>query len=394
MLFGLFNVPVWVYIIYTLILTHITVIGVTIFLHRSQAHRGLDLHPIVSHFFRCWLWLTTGIVTKEWVAIHRKHHTECETENDPHSPQILGLKKVLLEGAELYQAEAKNNATLSRYGRGTPNDWLENKVYAQKILRSAGITLMFILNVLFFGIPGIAIWAIQMMWIPFFAAGVVNGVGHFWGYRNFECPDAARNIMPIGIIMGGEELHNNHHTFAASAKLSVRWWEFDIGWFYIKILNSLGLAKVHRSVPKLQENRNKKILDLDSLSAIVGNRFHVMNDYWKEVILPVIKKEKAFFSGHGKGVRGYGKLLIKEKTLIKQDEESFLQVMLSKCQSFHTVYQFRLKLQEIWHMTHHNQQELMESLNRWCRQAEATGIIALQDFAKRLQYYSVQSVKA
>jgi stearoyl-CoA desaturase (delta-9 desaturase) len=296
---------------------------------------------------------------------------------------------VVLQGAELYQEEAKNEETLTRYGRGTPNDWIERNIYSKPKWRSLGIVLMLVADILMFGIPGVAIWAIQMMWIPFFAAGVVNGVGHFWGYRNFECPDAARNISPIGLIMGGEELHNNHHTFAASAKLSVRWWEFDIGWFYICILKAFHLAKVYRSVPKLNEDRTKKVVDIDSLKAIVSNRFHVMDDYWKEVIVPVIKNEKLFFKRYEKHARTSGRLLIREESIIKQDDQNFLQTMLKGNTVFETVYSFRLKLQEIWHMTNQNQQELLDLLNKWCKQAEATGIAALQDFAKKLQYYSV-----
>lgn len=390
-LFGFLpSASLWVYIVYTLIMTHITVISVTLFLHRGQAHKGADFHPIMNHFFRFWLWLTTGIVTKEWVAIHRKHHTECETENDPHSPQILGLKKVLLEGAELYQEEAKNTETLKRYGRGTPDDWLEKYIYARPKVRSVGIAIMLLANIALFGIPGVAIWAIQMIWIPFFAAGVINGLGHFWGYRNFECPDAARNISPIGIIMGGEELHNNHHTFAASAKLSVKWWELDIGWCYLRLLQAVKLAKIHRAIPKIAENRSKMTVDLDSLKAIINHRFQVMDDYWREVILPVIKQEKKLFNAQGKHfVRSSGKVLMRDKTLIKKDDHTLLQTLLNRSAMCETVYQFRLRLQEIWHITHQNQHELLEALHRWCKQAEATGIASLQAFAKRLQYYSV-----
>lgn len=389
-LFGFFHQTTLLgYILFTLVVTHITVISVTLFLHRSQAHRAVDFHPIISHFFRFWLWLTTSIVTKEWVAIHRKHHTECETVNDPHSPQVLGLKKVMFEGAELYSEEAKNQETLTRYGRGTPDDWLERNVYGRAYMSSVGIALMFAIDVFLFGIPGITIWAVQMMWIPFFAAGVINGLGHFWGYRNFECPDAARNIMPLGLIMGGEELHNNHHTFAASAKLSVRWWEFDIGWFYIKLLQALKMVKVHRAVPKLKENRSKDTVDIDSLKAIVNNRFHVMDDYWREVILPVVKDEKHFFHNHGKRfLRACGKLLVREPSIIKTEEDRFLQLVLMSSSVCQTVYQFRLKLQEIWHLSNLTQQELLENLNKWCKQAEASGVSALQEFAKRLQYYS------
>jgi stearoyl-CoA desaturase (delta-9 desaturase) len=391
-IFGFFDqASVWIYILYTLILTHCTVIAVTVFLHRTQAHRSMDLHPIISHFFRCWLWLTTGIVTKEWVAIHRRHHTECETVNDPHSPQILGLKKVLFEGAELYQAEAKNQETLNRYGKSTPDDWLERNVYAKAKMRSVGIVIMLLVDIFLFGIPGVAIWAIQMMWIPFFAGGVVNGVGHYWGYRNFECPDAARNISPIGILMGGEELHNNHHTFAASAKLSVRWWEFDIGWFYIRALQLMKLARVHRAVPKINLNTAKSVLDSESLKAIISNRFHIMHDYWREVILPIAREEKRFLSKNGKRfVRHSGKLLMREQSLIvKQQDQKLLQTMLKGRCSFLTVYHFRLTLQEIWHVTHMNQQELLDLINRWCKHAEETGIVVLENFAKRLRCYSL-----
>src|SRR4030065_324241 len=228
---GLIALPWWGYIVVTLVFTHITIAGVTIFLHRHQAHRALDLHPLVSHFFRFWLWLTTGMVTKEWAAIHRKHHARCETAEDPHSPQVLGIGKVLREGSELYRAEAKNQETLVKYGHGTPSDWIERHLYTPH--SATGFTPMFIVNVLLFGPIGHTIWAVQMMWIPITAAGGINRIGHYWGYRNYEAADASTNIVPWGILIGGEELHNNHHTFASSAKLSSKWWEFDIGWVYL-----------------------------------------------------------------------------------------------------------------------------------------------------------------
>ena len=238
---GLIDLPWWGYIVYTLIVTHITIAGVTIYLHRHSAHRALELHPVISHFFRFWLWLTTGMVTKQWTAIHRKHHAKCETPEDPHSPQILGLKKVLWQGAELYRAEAKNDETMKRYGAGTPDDWMEHHVYSHSVI---GVSILMIINLVLFGPIGLTIWAVQMAWIPFWAAGVVNGVAHYYGYRNFTCPDASTNLVPWGILIGGEELHNNHHGNGASAKFSQRWFEFDIGWQYIKILKFLRLAKV------------------------------------------------------------------------------------------------------------------------------------------------------
>ena len=273
---GLFELPWWGYVVVALALTHVTIVSVTVFLHRHQAHRALELHALPSHFFRFWLWLTTGMVTREWVAIHRKHHAKCETVEDPHSPQTRGLRKVLWEGAELYRAEAKNVETLQRHGHGTPDDWLERKVYRHSIL---GVAIMLVIDLVAFGPLGLTIWAVQMAWIPFWAAGVVNGVGHFWGYRNYDCEDASRNLLPWGILIGGEELHNNHHSFATSAKLSAKWYEFDIGWMYIRVLELLGLAKVRRTIPRPTFGEAKPVPDLDTLQAIVNHRYDVMTRY-------------------------------------------------------------------------------------------------------------------
>ena len=244
---GLTGFSAWQIVAYTLAVTHVTIAGVTIYLHRCQAHRALDLHPVVSHFFRFWLWLSTGMVTREWAAIHRKHHAKCETEQDPHSPQTRGLKKVLLEGSELYREESRNLETLQKYGHGTPDDWIERNLYTR--FSFAGVYLTLALNVALFGVIGISVFAVQMLWIPIFAAGVINGLGHWWGYRSWDSPDASTNIAPWGILIGGEELHNNHHAFASSAKLSSKWYEFDIGWMYIRILSILGLATVRRVAP-------------------------------------------------------------------------------------------------------------------------------------------------
>ena len=270
---GLFDLPWWGYVLVALALTHVTIVSVTVFLHRHQAHRALELHALPSHFFRFWLWLTTGMVTKEWAAIHRKHHAKCETAEDPHSPQTRGLHKVLWEGAELYRAEAKNVETLQRYGHGTPDDWLERKVYRHSIL---GVAIMLVIDLVAFGPLGLTIWAVQMAWIPFWAAGVVNGVGHFWGYRNYDCDDASRNLVPWGILIGGEELHNNHHSFATSAKLSAKWYEFDIGWMYIRTLSMLGLATVRRVAPRPRFSQAKPTADFDTLQAVIAHRYDVM----------------------------------------------------------------------------------------------------------------------
>src|SRR3954452_3282307 len=278
---GFIDLPWWGYVVVTLLLTHVTIASVTIYLHRSQAHRGLDLHPVVSHFFRFWLWLTTGMVTKEWVAIHRKHHAKVETEDDPHSPQTRGIKMVLLQGSELYRAESKVDETLARYGLGTPDDWMERNVYSP--FSWQGVGLMLILNLMLFGPIGATVWAVQMLWIPITAAGIINGIGHYWGYRNFTSEDASRNIVPWGILIGGEELHNNHHAYGTSARLSNRWYEFDIGWMYIRILEMLGLAQVKKIAPRLKLDTAKTHCDLATLQAVLTHRYDVIAKYAKSV---------------------------------------------------------------------------------------------------------------
>ncbi len=277
MLAGLIDMPWWGYVLSTLALTHITIASVTIYLHRHQAHRALDLHPVASHFFRFWLWFSTGIITKEWVAIHRKHHAKCETVEDPHSPVILGIKKVLLQGYELYRKEAQNQETLDRYSHGTPDDWLEKNLYSKHNL--LGIAIMLVIDLLLFGPIGLTIWAVQMAWIPVNAAGIINGAGHYWGYRNYACADASTNIVPWGIFIGGEELHNNHHAYASSAKLSSKWYEFDIGWLYIRILASFKLAQIKKIAPQVRLDISKTVCDLETLQAVITNRYEVMTKY-------------------------------------------------------------------------------------------------------------------
>src|SRR5688572_7167939 len=278
---GLWNLSWWQIVLYTLVTTHITIASVTIFLHRAQAHRAMDLHAIPSHFFRFWLWLRTGMVTKEWVAIHRKHHAKCETVDDPHSPVTRGIETVLWRGAEMYRAEAKNMETISKFGLGTPDDWIERNLYTR--FSWQGVGLMLILNVSLFGAIGLAVWAVQMLWIPITAAGIINGIGHYWGYRNFEAADASRNVSPWGIIIGGEELHNNHHTYPTSAKLSVKPYEFDIGWAYIRAMEMIGWAKVRKTVPTLKLGSVKPVADSQTLEAVIANRYEVMAKYAKHL---------------------------------------------------------------------------------------------------------------
>jgi stearoyl-CoA desaturase (delta-9 desaturase) len=229
-------------ILYTLIVTHITIVCVTLFLHRGQAHKGFVFNPVLEHFMRFWLWLTTGMVTKQWVAIHRKHHRFSDVEGDPHSPHVYGIWRVFFKGAGLYHDASKDAVMVATYGQGTPYDWVERNIYTPH--SRLGILLMLVIDLLLFGPLGLIVWGVQMIWIPFWAAGVINGIGHWWGYRNGKTKDHSRNISPWGIVIGGEELHNNHHLDPASPKLSKRWFEFDIGWMWFTVFKTLRLAKV------------------------------------------------------------------------------------------------------------------------------------------------------
>lgn len=395
MIFGVLNLSVWGYIIAGIILTQTTIAAVTIYLHRHQTHRALTLHPIISHFFRFWLWMTTGMVTGEWVAIHRRHHAKADVEGDPHSPTVFGIKKVFWEGAELYRAACKDREMIDKYSHGTPDDWIERNLY--KRYSSKGILVMLLIDLFLFGIPGISIWAIQMMWIPVWAAGVVNGLGHWWGYRNFECSDAATNLIPWAFWIGGEELHNNHHTFASSAKFSVKWWEFDIGWMYIRILSFFGLANVKKLPPQLAVEANKLSVDLDTVKAVVGNRFQVMSQYYKRVVCPILKHVKSndvACKNDKRLVQRAGMLLRREEKLLSPTANTRLQALLERYEQLRVVYSYRQSLQDIWLKTATSQKELIESLQQWCKQAEESGFDVLHQFAQQLKRYVPKAVTA
>lgn len=391
-IYGLLNLSFWGYVVALLILTQITIVSVTLYLHRCQAHRSLELHPIASHFFRLWLWLTTGMITKEWTAVHRKHHAKCETAEDPHSPQVYGIKKLLLEGTELYQAATDIKEDMNHYGHGTPDDWMERHIYTP--YNKLGIAIMAVIDLILFGIPGISIWGLQMMWIPFFAAGVINGIGHYWGYRNYETPDAARNIIPVGFFLGGEELHNNHHAFGSSAKFSHKWWEIDLGWFYIKLLKLFKLATVKKVAPTLVCIKNKTVIDTDTIKAIIISRFQIMSQYSSEVILPVLKEEKRKAGEKGKELFARAKkLLIRDNDFIDPINKMYLTKLLNERRSLNMVYQYKQKLQEIWQRTSANQKELIDALQEWCKQAETAGIQALAQFAQHLKSFKAEYVQ-
>jgi stearoyl-CoA desaturase (delta-9 desaturase) len=387
---GLLELSWWQLLLVTLALTHVTIAAVTIYLHRAQAHRALDLHPAVAHFFRFWLWLTTGMVTAEWVAVHRRHHARCETAEDPHSPQVLGLRKVLLEGSELYRAAAADATLVERYSHGTPDDWVERNVYGR--MRWQGVGLMLAIDFALFGAAGVAIWAVQMLWIPWWAAGVINGVGHYFGYRNFASPDAATNIVPWGIVIGGEELHNNHHAFPSSAKLSSRPWEFDIGWLYIRALERAGLAHVRRVAPTPHLSPTKSAIDLDTLKAVFTNRMHVLADYAREVIRPVSRLELCGDDAACRRLyRQAKRLLTREESRLDPASRERLAQLLQRSQTLAVVVDYRKRLQDLWDRTAASQDAMLHSLQEWCRQAEASGIRALADFARSLRHYTLQT---
>jgi stearoyl-CoA desaturase (delta-9 desaturase) len=386
MIDGLIAMPWWQMVLLTLALTHVTIVAVTVYLHRCQAHRALDLHPVIAHFFRFWLWLTTGMVTREWVGVHRRHHARCETPDDPHSPQVLGLRKVLWEGAELYRDATRQAGLVERYAHGTPDDWLERNLYRR--FNFLGVSLLLVIEFLLFGIPGIAMWAIQMVWIPFFAAGVINGVGHYWGYRNFESPDAATNIVPWGILIGGEELHNNHHAFPSSAKLSSRWWEFDIGWFYIRLLKLLGLARVRRVAAEPDTDRGKSVVDIETVKAVVSHRMYVLANYARDVIRPVADQELCTSEQRCRRLaRQAQRLLLREESALDPLNRERLQHLLERSQVLAKVHRSRKQLQAVWEKTASSQEALVAALQQWCRDAEQSGVKALADFSRDLRTY-------
>ncbi|MFP3447043.1 MULTISPECIES: delta-9 fatty acid desaturase DesA [unclassified Pseudomonas] len=386
---GLLDLSAWQLVGITLLMTHVTIVSVTVYLHRYSAHRALELNGALKHFFRFWLWLTTAQNTREWTAVHRKHHAKCETPDDPHSPVFKGLGTVLRKGAELYREEARNPETLRIYGKNCPDDWIERNLYSRYKL--GGIALMAVIDLLLFGTAGITIWAVQMMWIPFWAAGVVNGLGHALGYRNFECRDAATNLVPWGIVIGGEELHNNHHTYPNSAKLSVKRWEFDMGWAWIRLFCLLRLAKVQRVAPIAHRVAGKASLDMDTAMAILNNRFQIMAQYRKLVIGPLVKQELARVDASVRHhFRRAKRLLSRETSLLEDRHHVRIESMLAHSQALKTIYEKRLALQQIWARTSANGHDMLAAMKDWIHEAETSGIHALRDFAAQLKTYSLR----
>jgi stearoyl-CoA desaturase (delta-9 desaturase) len=388
---GLIDLPWWGYVVFTLVMTHVTIASVTIFLHRAQAHRALDLHPAVSHFFRFWLWLTTGMVTKEWVAIHRKHHAKVETPDDPHSPQTRGIETVFWKGTELYRAESRNEETMARYGHGVPDDWIERNLYSR--FSWQGVGLMLAVDLALFGPIGATIWAVQMMWIPVTAAGIINGIGHYWGYRNFACADASTNIVPWGIVIGGEELHNNHHAYGSSAKLSSQWYEFDIGWLYIRTLSALRLATVRKVAPQIKFDREKAVADLATLQAVITHRYHVATSYARSLKATYAAELASLKERAGRGIsvpsaRRMKRFLLADPATLTDAERSELSAALAKSKALATIYAMRQELSTLWERSTESSEQLLVRLQDWCRRAEASGIAPLAAFSYKLRRYA------
>jgi len=388
--YGLFDLPWWGDLLAALAMTHVTIVAVTVFLHRHQAHRALDLHPVASHFFRLWLWLSTGMVTREWAAVHRKHHAKCDTPEDPHSPQILGINRVLWGGVFLYVKEAHKAETLARYGQGTPDDWIERNLYAK--FTRLGLILMGVIDVAAFGIvPGLLILAVQIVWIPFWAAGVINGIGHFWGYRHWPTADASTNIVPLGLVIGGEELHNNHHAYPTSAKLSFKWYEFDVGWLYIRILQALGLARVKHVAPRAHFVAPKAAVDPATLEAVIRCRYDVLATYaqsLKRICAEEVGKLRQVSPQDARALESVAPWLDLDEKMLHERERARLAELLPKSKALETMYAMRRELAEVWSRSKASSEQLVRQLQDWCRRAEQSGIAPLVEFSERLRSYA------
>ncbi len=380
--------PFWLAATYFVVATQLTIFAVTLYLHRSQAHRGVDFHPAVAHVFRFWAWLTTAMVTKEWVAIHRKHHAKCETPEDPHSPQVYGIYKVLFHGVVLYQQACKDRAMIEQYGSGTPDDWIERHVYTP--YPALGPTLLALVLIAAFGMVGLAMWAVQMLWIPVLAAGVVNGLGHWWGYRNFETSDSSTNLTPIAFFIGGEELHNNHHAFPSSAKFALRRFEFDIGWVVIRGLERFGLAKVSRVAPSLAIRPNIDVPDMETVKALLAHRFSVTREYYRGVIKPALREEAERAGASFGRLRGrFKRALANDGRWLDPESRERLMTLVRERPLIQTVMEYQRRLAETLERSGRNGEALREAIRAWCEDAERSGIKALEDFARRLRGYQL-----
>ena len=386
---GLLQFGWWAMLLYLLVVTQITIFTVTLYLHRSQAHRGVDFHPVIAHFFRFWSWLTTSMITKEWAAIHRKHHAKCETEDDPHSPMHKGIHNVMWKGADMYREARLDRASIEQYGKGCPDDWIERNLYTR--FATLGVVLLLIVSFVLFGAKGVAVWAIQMAWIPFWAAGVINGLGHWWGYRNFETTDTATNLTPWGVWVGGEELHNNHHAFPSSAKFALRRFEFDIGWAAIKLLQWLRMAKVLRVAPSLNLRPNINVPDAETMKALLAHRFQAMTDYQRNVLKPALREEAAAAGAKLRAMlpRKLRKGMVDDGRWLKPEAREQMREWIASRPRIQALIEHRNRLAEVLESRGHDAAERLKRLQAWCAEAEASGVRALQDYAVRLRGYAL-----
>ena len=376
------------YLVYTLVVTHISIVAITLYLHRGVCHSAIEIKPVLAHFFRFWLWLTTSMRTADWVAVHRKHHAKCETIDDPHSPAYYGIDTVLLRGADLYHEEKNNPETLEKYSQNCPTDWVEENIYTGQ--NNIGILLLFILNIILFGVVGIIIWAIQMAWTPIFAAGGINGAGHYWGYRNYDTSDDSTNMGPLGILIGGEELHNNHHAFPTAAKFSLKPWEFDIGWMYIKLFSLLGQVKVKRLAPKTVINEPSESLDSETGYALLKSKLTVITNYTKVVLGPLMKHESKNATGDLKRLLSQSKSsLVREPHRITNQETNSLDLIFNKCSRLKIAYDLKNKLFNILHSRNLKHDKFIDTINEWCEEAKSVGIESLADFSSSLKGYKI-----
>jgi stearoyl-CoA desaturase (delta-9 desaturase) len=387
-LYGVIQLPWWGYVALTYALVQLMFLGVTLYLHRDQSHGGLVLHPVLRHFFRFWLWFCSGTVTREWVAVHRRHHAFADRSGDPHSPVVFGLRRVVLQGYELYAAAARDRKILANYGRGTPDDWLERSLYSR--FPKVGISLFAVLQLILFGVPAVTMLAVQLVAQPFFAGGVINGLGHRVGYRSFELPTAATNIVPWGVLIAGEELHNNHHAFPSSPRFSVQRWEIDLGWVFICVLRALGLARVGRLAPRPKLVRPRVVIDADTVRALFTNRMHVLRDYRRCVVRPVFRELMKQESPARRAHRS-PRLLVRHPQLLDERGRQQLHELLDRYEVLRTVIDFRDRLQQIWDEASASQERALEQLRQLCMQAEGSSILALRKFVSRLRAYAPQA---
>jgi stearoyl-CoA desaturase (Delta-9 desaturase) len=384
LIYGLVRMPWWGYALVVYGGIQIMFLGITLFLHREQSHGALELHPILRHFFRFYLWFCSGTVTKEWVAVHRRHHAYSDQVGDPHSPVVFGLKKVVLEGYELYVEGARNKEILTNYGKGTPDDWIERNLYSR--FPKLGIVLFCVTHVALFGIFSIIMVAIQLVAQPFFAAGIINGVGHHFGYRSYEMASTATNIIPWGLFIAGEELHNNHHAFPWSARFSLQKWEFDMGWLFITVFRAVGLCKVKRVAPRPHFAKKAEV-DTDTIQALFTNRMHVLRDYGRRVVKPVAREvaRRERDSAEAVTPSWVSKLLIRHPATLSEASHRSLKDLMTRHKELQAIQEFRERLMQLWNDANHAR--AVQQLKEWCAQAEASGIRALREFANSLPAY-------